>query len=155
MRSRNARYGFAFIAPFIALYAVFVLWPVVQAVWMSLHDWDLLNGNDGFIGIENYITMLWGENIAWNMTHLLVWRVALVLAAIAIFIPAVKRRRLSGWGVAGILSLLGIAFCLGFRPGEGGYWNDPTFWESLQNTLLFTVISVPLGLFGGFHAFGQ
>ncbi|WP_208320406.1 sugar ABC transporter permease [Salinibacterium sp. ZJ77] len=144
MRARNAKYGFAFIAPFIALYLVFVLWPVVQAVWMSFHDWDLLNGNDGFIGLENYVTMLWGENLQWNMTHLLVWRVLLVLAAFAILIPAIMRRRIGGWGIASVLGLVGIAFALGFHPGPNGYWFDPTFWVSLQNTLLFTAVSTPL-----------
>src|SRR5690606_16279225 len=52
------KYGIAFTAPFLALYVVFVIYPVVQAVWMSFHDWDLLGATRDFLGLENYERML-------------------------------------------------------------------------------------------------
>lgn len=144
MRSRNAKYGFGFIAPFVALYLVFVLWPVAQAVVMSFHDWDLLNGRQAFVGLENYVQMLGGVNVAWSMDHLLWARLGILAVAIIVAVPAFRDRRISGWRLSGVLSLLALAFLLGFHLGENGFWNDPTFWISLKNTLWFTLVSTPL-----------
>ncbi|MGV8845295.1 carbohydrate ABC transporter permease [Tessaracoccus sp.] len=144
LRSRNAKYGFAFIAPFMALYLIFVLWPVVQAIIMSFHDWDLLSGNLGFIGFENYVTMLGGINIAWSMSHQLFARLAILVLALVLLIPSLRARKITPWRLIGVLSLIALVFLLGFHPGENGFWNDPTFWISLQNTLWFTLISTPL-----------
>lgn len=146
-RRRNRaglKYGIGFIAPFAVLYVIFVLYPVAQAVQMSFFDWDLLGSVREFIGIDNYTRMLWGEGIEWSMTHLFGWRAAILLLLAALLVWQVRKRVFSGWVVAGDLGLIGLAFVLGFHPGADGYWNDPGFWISLQNTLLFTVISTPI-----------
>lgn len=57
MRSRNARHGVAFIAPFIIGFLVFMLVPLAQSFMMSFNDVTLAQGggfNSRFIGIENY-----------------------------------------------------------------------------------------------------
>lgn len=138
------KYGIGFVAPFAALYIVFVLYPVAQAVQMSFFDWDLLGSVREFIGIDNYTRMLWGEGIEWSMTNLLGWRIAIMLVFAALLVWQVRGRVFSVWVVLGDLGLLGLAFALGFHPGEGGYWFDPGFWISLQNTLLFTAVSTPI-----------
>ncbi|MCR2813670.1 sugar ABC transporter permease [Microbacterium sp. zg.Y1090] len=138
------RYGIAFIGPFVALYVVFVLIPVVQAVVMSVHDWDLLGHTREFIGVDNYVRMLWGVDITWSMGHLFWWRLAVLALAAVVVVSAVRRRRLTVWNAAGAIGLVAIAFALGFHPGETGFWYDPRFWTALQNTLLFTAVSTPL-----------
>lgn len=138
------RYGIAFIAPFIALYIVFVLVPVVQAIVMSVHDWDLLGATREFIGLDNYVRMLWGVDMTWTMTHLFWWRLGILALAAALLVGPARRRRLTVWRAVGVLGLVAVAFALGFHPGETGFWFDPRFWTALQNTLLFTAVSTPL-----------
>lgn len=138
------KYGFAFIAPFAVLYLVFVLYPVVQAAQMSFFDWDLLGSVREFVGLENYERMLWGVDIQWSMTNLFWWRIGVLALTAAVLVAPIRRRRISAWSVVGVIGLLGLFVALGFSPAEGGYWNDPSFWIALQNTLLFTVISTPI-----------
>ncbi|MEV6897322.1 sugar ABC transporter permease [Amycolatopsis sp. NPDC051372] len=45
---------FLFIAPFFAVFVVFGAFPLVYTAWVSLHDWDLLAGDQGGFGLANY-----------------------------------------------------------------------------------------------------
>ena len=48
-----------FIAPGAILFAVFILYPIVQAAQMSLYDWNILRGAASeFIGLDNYAEAL-------------------------------------------------------------------------------------------------
>jgi multiple sugar transport system permease protein len=59
-RSRAGRSqwrGLAFILPIGVLFAVFRFWPMVDAFWLSFHDYDLLTESE-WIGLENYRALL-------------------------------------------------------------------------------------------------
>ena len=58
-----------FVLPFVALYAVLVLVPLVQGMWISLHEHDLLSDEHTFIGLENFANLADDEyfvQVAWN-----------------------------------------------------------------------------------------
>ncbi len=46
-----------FLAPFLGLLLVFVLWPLLNAFWLSFHAYDLF-GAPRWIGLSNYQTLL-------------------------------------------------------------------------------------------------
>jgi multiple sugar transport system permease protein len=46
--------AYLFLLPYLALFAVFVLAPVVWGVWISLHEWDFLLPGKPFVGLQNY-----------------------------------------------------------------------------------------------------
>lgn len=55
MKSRKdnlAAYLFIFPAGF--LLSVFVLYPLIQLLWVSLHEWDILRDRMTWVGLENY-----------------------------------------------------------------------------------------------------
>lgn len=56
---------YAFVAPYFILFGIFGLFPVLFTFWISLHDWQLLGGNQGYVGLENY-TALVGDAKFWN-----------------------------------------------------------------------------------------
>lgn len=143
-RKRAAKYGITFVGPFVALYLVFVIYPVIQAIRMSFYDWDLIGATRDFIGLDNFKQMLWGHNITWSMDNLFWWRIAILACAVWLLVKPIRDRGISVLRVVSILALLALAFVLGFHPGENGFWNDPDFWVSLKNTLYFTLVSVPL-----------
>lgn len=58
-RRRAAVDAALFLGPFIVVYAVFLLAPVGQAVYMSGFNWDLLSPVREFIGAQNYTRMFW------------------------------------------------------------------------------------------------
>lgn len=60
-RPRRSRGGFdkrvtpyLFVIPFFAVFGVFGLWPILYTFWVSLHDWHLINGEIGFVGLGNF-----------------------------------------------------------------------------------------------------
>lgn len=136
--------NFAFVIPFLVVYILFILYPVIQAVIMSLFDWDLLGYAPEWIGGANYTRMLGGTNIVWGLSSWWFLQLLLLVAAVAVGIWAWKGNRLRSGEILLIASLVLIAFALGYHPGEGGSWNDPRFWNAFKNTIVFTVVSTPL-----------
>jgi multiple sugar transport system permease protein len=57
-RNRMARvdsfYGYAFVAPVVVGFAVFVLVPVIGVVAFSVQDYNSFSGRSIFVGVENY-----------------------------------------------------------------------------------------------------
>src|SRR5476649_818186 len=49
----EARSGLLFVAPYLIVFSVLLVYPLVSGIWLSLHKADLFGGSQ-FIGIENY-----------------------------------------------------------------------------------------------------
>jgi multiple sugar transport system permease protein len=64
-RSRDALAGYAFLAPFLVFYAVFLLYPFGLGLWMSLHDWEIVGDYREYIGWLNY-QELWDDPYFWE-----------------------------------------------------------------------------------------
>lgn len=58
-----------FLAPALLLYGVFVLYPYVQAFWISLHQWRGVSANKKYIGLDNYRKVVEDENFRNALTH--------------------------------------------------------------------------------------
>ncbi len=65
-RLRDAFSGYAFLAPFLAFYAVFLLYPFGLGVWMSLHDWEIVGNYREYLGWANY-EELWEDTYFWEV----------------------------------------------------------------------------------------
>jgi N-acetylglucosamine transport system permease protein len=103
------RYGkYRFIASFLAipllLYAVFVVSPYLQAIYISMTDWRGFSANRNFIGLANYAELL-GDGRFWRaMWHnaLLLIVVPVVTLGIALFLATMTtvagRRGMIGRG---------------------------------------------------------
>jgi len=66
---RASRPAYAlFVLPFVAIYALLLLWPLAKGVWISLHDHDLLSDDSLWVGLANY-RELWGDEVF----HQVVW----------------------------------------------------------------------------------
>lgn len=83
--------AFLFLLPFLALYVVFTLFPMIKGLQMSLYDWTLIKKMD-FVGLNNYIAMVQDANFwraLWNSTYFVILSTpsmlifALLLAVIA------------------------------------------------------------------------
>ena len=56
LAKKEERAAWLFLTPAILLLALFVFIPMVNAIWISLHSWDLLNGME-WAGLKNYATL--------------------------------------------------------------------------------------------------
>ncbi len=83
--------AFLFLLPFLAVYVVFTIFPMIKGLQMSLYDWSLIKKMD-FVGLNNYIAMVKDANFwraLWNSTYFVILSTpsmlifALLLAVIA------------------------------------------------------------------------
>jgi len=145
--SRDNLQAYLFLLPFLVIYIIFIIYPVIQAAYMSFFKWDLLAPHlNKFIGLDNYTQMLWGTNITWNVQHLPGWRLAGLLTVPlmwwAVARDSMKRQTAIWFSVIAVIFFGGV---LGFNAQvEGARLGDAVFWTSFGNTLEFVVLSTPL-----------
>lgn len=80
---RQALYGYAFVSPFLAGFALLMLGPLVYSVFISLTRYTML-ARPTFIGMDNYVRAVTGDPLFWkslgNTAYYVVIHVPLALA---------------------------------------------------------------------------
>jgi multiple sugar transport system permease protein len=88
MKKKNKQPGsktltaFLFLFPFFVLYTVFIIWPVIQGVYVSFHKWGLM-GKIRFLGFGNYIRFFQDKyfwEALWHTTWFVIISVPLLVA---------------------------------------------------------------------------
>ena len=72
-----------FVTPALALFALFVVWPIVTAVQLSVFRWKGFGPLVDFVGLRNYVTVLGDEVFVDSVVHNLI----IVGGSIAIQLP--------------------------------------------------------------------
>jgi raffinose/stachyose/melibiose transport system permease protein len=73
----------AFLAPAVAIYAIFVLYPILQSMRYSLYEWSGIAPGFAFVGLANYATLLHDATFWRALSN----NAILVVASIAIQLP--------------------------------------------------------------------
>lgn len=132
--------GYLFVLPAVLVIGIFGFFPIVYAVYMSLHRWRIRQG--AFVGLSQY------EAAIGHLPSFGVFLGGMVLIALAHWLWTDGFRR--GWGggvplrwlAAVVLLGAGIAFAAGWQGmREGG---DARFLLSLTRTFYYGFISVPV-----------
>jgi multiple sugar transport system permease protein len=85
-RARQVLWAYAFLLPALILFAFIVAYPLVWALWLSLHDWSFL-GRKAWVGVGNYVRLA-GDPLFWKSLGIsLKWTVGVVPAVILIALP--------------------------------------------------------------------
>lgn len=50
----GSRIAYLFLAPYLVLFGVFIVFPAIYGIWVSFHSWDLLLPNKPWVGLDNY-----------------------------------------------------------------------------------------------------
>ena len=147
-RMTQTQAAYVLLLPFLAIYALFLIYPFFRGVWISLHDWNLLAvafnpEAKEYVGLRNYERVMWGRNIEWSLFSAPFWQV-LGLIGIGLSVVLRLRDQLSRFNAIaiGVVSVL-LVVLPGFHPGEGGRWFDRRFWPTVGNTLVFVGLAVP------------
>ncbi|WP_202879683.1 carbohydrate ABC transporter permease [Ornithinimicrobium pratense] len=56
-----------FLAPYLTLFVVFVIAPIVYGAWISLHRYDYTLPGKPFVGLDNYLTLLTPGSITFDI----------------------------------------------------------------------------------------
>lgn len=61
-RLRDYGGSFLFVVPYLVFFFAFLLGPLLFAAYMSVHNWQTIGGNQGFIGLQHYQRILTDTN---------------------------------------------------------------------------------------------
>jgi ABC-type sugar transport system permease subunit len=78
------RAGYLFVLPAFVLYAIFMIYPFFQSIYLSFTDWNGATVTKNFIGWDNY-RELFDDSLLWkSLWHNLIWVVIGTIAPLAI-----------------------------------------------------------------------
>ncbi|MDD9821291.1 MAG: sugar ABC transporter permease [Gammaproteobacteria bacterium] len=149
-----------FMAPALLLFAGYVVWPIAQSIWLSLHAWDGL-GAKTWVGVDNYAEMWEDEQIATAVYNNILWLVCYLLApvmglALALFLNQQVRgirlaKSLFFFPFVINLVVVGLVFRWFYDPSYGplnallGVFDiAPTSFLADEDTATFSVIAAGL-----------
>ena len=64
--TRRAWTPWLFLAPYLVLFAVFVVLPIFFGIWISLHAWDFTLPGKPFVGLENYKALFDSQSVSFK-----------------------------------------------------------------------------------------
>ncbi|MBE1275534.1 carbohydrate ABC transporter permease [Enterovibrio baiacu] len=68
-----------FLAPAIAIFSLYVMYPILQSVWLSFFEWDGL-GEKTWVGFDNYVELFDSEAFYTSLFNNFLWMVLFMLA---------------------------------------------------------------------------
>ncbi|MEV2217559.1 sugar ABC transporter permease [Streptomyces sp. NPDC050997] len=90
--------GLLFALPFLVLFALFLVWPLVQGLWMSLTDTSLSVHSPSFVGLDNFSEALQDAEM-WRALGHTVWFT--VLSTVPLVVVALGMALLVHTGLPG------------------------------------------------------
>jgi len=79
MKDRNAFWRIVLLAPTLLVFAVFVLWPLLDSLRYSVTDWDGVSANPKFVGLANFARVFTDPEFFRAMGNSAIWIVAALL----------------------------------------------------------------------------
>ncbi len=119
---------FVFLAPALAMFLIYVIYPIVQSFSLSLYEWDGL-GEKVFIGLENYYELFDSEEFWTAIKNNVLWLVFFMLSPVLGLAVALYLNQ-KVWGIRLVKSLfffpfvissvvVGLVFSWFYDPGFG------------------------------------
>jgi len=124
---RRTRAALLFLLPGLALFTVFVIYPIVNSIWLSFHHWDGMTAKT-FAGLENYRELFAADTFYVALKNNLIWLVLFLLAPLLGLALALYLNQ-NVFGIRLVKSLFFAPFVLpGVVVGLVFSWfYDPTF----------------------------
>ena len=161
----------SFLLPTLAVYMLFVLYPILQASYYSLFKWKGLGALDNFVGLDNYRNILTDETFHQAIQH----NLAIIALSLCVQLPFALAVALlirgDMWGRAMFRTIFflpyvlsevitGVVWVFIYRP-ETGLLNvifkqvipgfEPRGWLGDTNMVLYAIFVVITWKFFGFH----
>jgi raffinose/stachyose/melibiose transport system permease protein len=95
----------AFLAPGLAVYTVFLVWPMVDSLWYSFTNWSGA-GPQHFVGLQNYRTIFTNSTALQALRNTAVWAAVMVIVPAALGLLLANGLRGSGRWKAGVQALI-------------------------------------------------
>jgi putative chitobiose transport system permease protein len=151
---------YVFLLPALLILAVSSFWPVLQAIYLSFTDYDII-GSPNFIGLKNY-EQLWKDQLFWKVLfNTLIYMVVAVpsLVILPLFLAILVNQKLRGiqffraaYYVPVIVSVVVAGIAWKWIYAENGLLNYFTSifssvkipWLTNSSTAIFAIIAVTI-----------
>ncbi|WP_255955970.1 carbohydrate ABC transporter permease [Streptomyces odontomachi] len=172
MQHGKYRFIVGFLVIPLTLYAIFVIWPFIQAIYYSFTDWTGLSPDFAMVGFQNY-TKLFSDPLFWkSLQHSVLFVILLPLVTLSLalffsFMLNVGGRQRKGAAVAGVrgaefykiayffpqvlsIAIVALLFQFAYNPRQGainGFLqaigvDDPPTWLGDPKYALWAVMAV-------------
>jgi multiple sugar transport system permease protein len=97
---RETAIAYLFLLPFLVLYSIFAIIPIVQGFWISLHNWEIVGTNIRFVGLGNYQILL-QDKLFWSSLWQTIYFVVLSgpsMIILGLILALLLNRRIPGIG---------------------------------------------------------
>ena len=96
-----------FLLPALALYSLFVLYPIVQSARYSLYDWNGFGPLSDFVGLDNFRTVFRDSRFRQALTHngLIVVLSLLVQLPAALLLAQLLNAKIKGRAVSSLAAI--------------------------------------------------
>ncbi|WP_344848081.1 sugar ABC transporter permease [Celeribacter arenosi] len=72
--------GIVLLAPALAIYTLFAIWPLIDVFILSFQDWNGINENREWVGLKNYYHILYNDPVFWvAFRNTVIWTVMSVV----------------------------------------------------------------------------
>jgi len=68
---------YLFLLPFLTCYLIFLIFPILQGMYVSLTDWDMMRAEKSFVGLDNFKFLLFRDSLFWPSVKATVWYILL------------------------------------------------------------------------------
>jgi multiple sugar transport system permease protein len=82
--AQDTRTAYLFLLPALLLLGVFVIYPLLQLLWVSLNDWNILRDQMTFVGLQNYREILQEESFWQSLRNTILYVAVTVPLGMAI-----------------------------------------------------------------------
>lgn len=97
--------NYLFILPHFILFAVFLLFPIVRGLQISLFDWKIMLKEQEFIGLANYQALL-NDKVFWEVLRNTIWFMILTVCmnvGLALIVATGLKHRFTGSDILRVL----------------------------------------------------
>jgi sn-glycerol 3-phosphate transport system permease protein len=167
--TREVLTGLAFVAPSLALFSVWIFYPLVRSVYLSFHANDLFGRPANFVGLDQYQQLFTSPNLRETIVRTAIFTVLTVVPGLVLgtAIALALQARIAGIGIFRTLLATPFAFSVAtasvifqifFNPGVGvfnGILNlfhvAPVGWLTNPGTALASVAVATVWLQLGYN----
>ena len=62
LQKRESLLGYLFLIPSLIAFAVFMVYPMADTIYLSFFDWNLVKPTKTFVGLSNYVRLFTDPN---------------------------------------------------------------------------------------------